>query len=178
MSRRLLVATFQHAEDVLGATDQVRREGFRIVDVFTPYPVHGLEKAMGLRPSFLTWVCFVCGLTGAVGMLAFQHWTNAVNWPIDIGGKPWNSMPAEAPVGFEMMVLLAGFGSVFALLATCRLFPGAQAKCIVPGITDDRFVLVVDEDATPLDVPRLKLLLEEYDVVETEEHVVDEETLR
>ena len=177
MNHRYLVATFESESDVLSATAEVRRSGFEIVDVFTPYPVHGMDRAMGLRPSFLTWVCFACGMIGAVGTLLFQHWSNAVNWPIDIGGKPWNSFPAEVPVGFAMMVLVAGFGSVFAFLITCRLFPGAKAKCIDPGITDDRFVLVVNGDATPLDVPRLEAMLDQHDVVKVE-YVADEEAVR
>jgi len=173
MSRRVLIASFEHEQDVLKATDEVRRRGLRIIDVFTPYPVHGIDRAMGLKPSKLTWVCFVCGLVGAVGMLCFQHWANAVSWPIDIGGKPWNSLPAELPVGFEMMVLLAGFGSVFALFAVCRLFPGAKPKNLMPRATDDRFVLVLDQDAAPFDIQQLETLLADHDVVTVEEQVLD-----
>jgi len=176
MNRRYLVATFESESDVLSATTEVRRSGFKVVDVFTPYPVHGMDRAMGLRPSFLTWVCFACGMIGAVGTLVFQHWSNAVNWPIDVGGKPWNSWPAEIPVGFAMMVLVAGFGSVFAFLATCRLFPGANAKSIVPGITDDRFALVVEADEAPLDAPQLEAMLDQYHVVKVE-HMADEEAV-
>ena len=67
MSDRVLLATFEHEDDLLAATDAVRRQGLQIVDAFTPYAVHGLDRAMGLRPSRLTWVCFVCGMTGAIG---------------------------------------------------------------------------------------------------------------
>ena len=177
MNHRYLVATFESESDVLSATAEVRRNGFEIVDVFTPYPVHGMDRAMGLRPSFLTWVCFVFGMIGAVGTLLFQHWSNAVNWPIDIGGKPWNSFPAEILVSFAMMVLLAGFGSVFAFLAACRLFPGAKAKYLVPGVTDDRFALVVEEDEAPAGGQRLEAMLDQYNVVSVE-HMADEEAVR
>ena len=100
---------------------------------------------MGLRPSRLTWVCFICGMAGALGMLWFEHWTAAVAWPIDVGGKPWNSLPSDVPVAFEAAVLLAGFGSVFALFGVSRLFPGKRAEVIEPRVTDDRFVLVIDQ---------------------------------
>ena len=123
MSDRVLLATFDHEDDLLAATDAVRRKGFRIVDAFTPYAVHGLERAMGLRPSRLTWVCFVCGMFGALGMLWFEHWTASIDWRLDVGGKPWNSLPSDVPVAFEAAVLLAAFGSVFALFAVSRLFP-------------------------------------------------------
>ena len=70
MSDRVLVASFEHEDDLLAATRAVRGRGLHIVDAFTPYAVHGLDKAMGLRSSRLTWVCFICGMIGAVEALA------------------------------------------------------------------------------------------------------------
>ena len=171
MSDRVLLATFEHEDDLLAATDAVRRGGFEIVDAFTPYAVHGLERAMGLRPSRLTWVCFLCGMTGALGMLWFEHWTASVWWPIDVGGKPWNSLPSDMPVAFEAAVLLAGFGSVFALFGVSRLFPGKQTTPIHPRVTDDRFVLVIDESDAAFDVDDVRVMLQEFNVVETEERI-------
>ena len=171
MNDRVMLAVFEHEDDLLAATKAVREKGLRIVDVFTPYAVHGLDRAMGLKPSRLTWVCFVCGMAGALGMLWFEHWTAAIAWPIDVGGKPWNSLPSDVPVAFEAAVLLAGFGSVFALLGVSRLYPGKRAKIVDPRVTDDRFVLVIDEADAAFDAASLNLLLMEYDVVETEERV-------
>ena len=169
MSQRVLLASFAHEDDLLAATAAVRKQGWRIVDAFTPYAVHGLDRAMGLKPSRLTWVCFVCGMTGALGMLWFEHWTAAVAWPIDVGGKPWNSLPSDVPVAFESAVLLAGFGSVFALFGVSRLFPGKQARIIHPRASDDRFVLVIDQADAAFDVPSVERFLQEYDVIEIEE---------
>ena len=81
MSHRVLFASFEHEDDLLAAATAVRRKGLRIVDAFTPYAVHGLDRAMGLNPSRLTWVCFVCGMTGALGMLWFEHWGRTVHCP-------------------------------------------------------------------------------------------------
>ncbi len=172
MTERVLLATFDHEDDLLGATDAARRFGLRILDAFTPYAVHGLDRAMGLKPSRLTWVCFLCGMTGALGMLWFEHWAASVWWPIDVGGKPWNSLPSDVPVAFEAAVLLAGFGSVFALFAVSRLFPGKRSKSIAPGITDDRFVLVIDETDASFDLPSVQQLLAQFNVVSTEESVL------
>lgn len=174
MSDRLMLATFEHEDALLAATKAVRGEGLQIVDVFTPYAVHGLEKAMGLRPSRLTWVCFLCGMTGALGMLWFQHWTASVNWPIDVGGKPWNSLPSDVPVAFEAAVLLAGFGSVFALFGASRLFPGKKTKPIDPRVTDDRFVLVIDEVDASFDSAAVRQMLIDHDAVEIEQRSADE----
>ncbi len=176
MSHRLLLATFEHEDDLIGATTAARRTGLRIVDVFTPYAVHGLERAMGLRPSRLTWVCFVCGMTGALGMLWFEHWTASISWPVNVGGKPWNSLPSDIPVAFEAAVLLAGFGSVFALFGVSRLFPGKTARTVAPRTTDDRFVLVIDETDAAFDADRVREMLEGFDVVETEERVITDRT--
>ena len=174
MNQRVILATFEHQDDVLAATDAVRRRGWRIVDVFTPYAVHGLDRAMGLRPSRLTWVCFFCGMFGALGMLWFQHWTASINWAIDVGGKPWVSLPSDVPVAFEAAVLLAGFGSVFALFFVSRLFPGKRARVINPQVTDDRFVLVVGEADATFDTTAVSQLMQEFDVVEVKEQLISD----
>ncbi len=169
MSDRVLVASFEHEDDLLAATRAVRGRGLHIVDAFTPYAVHGLDKAMGLRSSRLTWVCFICGMIGAGGMLWFENWIAAVAWPIDVGGKPWNSLPSDVPVAFEAAVLLAGFGSVFVLFIVSRLFPGRAARIVDLRATDDRFVLVIDQADAAFDVAAVEELLQEFDVVETRE---------
>ncbi len=162
------IAAFASEEDILGVTNTSRQRGYRIVDVYTPYAVHGLDDAMGLKRSRITWVCFFAGLAGAVGMLWLGTWTLAVDWPTNIGGKPFNSLPAIIPVVFEVTVLLAGFGSVFALLICCRLFPGKQATLPAPGVTDDRFVLVLEETDSSVDPRDVEDLFEEYGAVEVE----------
>ena len=174
MSERLLLATFEHEDDLLAAVVAARQKGLCIVDAFTPYAVHGLDRAMGLKPSRLTWVCFVCGMFGALGMLWFEHWSASVSWALNVGGKPWNSLPSDVPVAFEAAVLLAGFGSVFALFAVSRLFPGKNAKIINPRATDDRFVLVIDENDAAFDMEAVSRLMAEFDAVETEERLTSE----
>ena len=103
-------------------------------------------------------------------MLWFEHWTAAINWPINVGGKPWNSLPSDVPVAFEAAVLLAGFGSVFALFRVCRLWPGKPAHLVDPRVTDDRFVLVIDEADAAFDVPAVRRFLQQYHVIETSEY--------
>lgn len=172
MSDRMLLATFEYEEDLLAATNEVRRRGYCILDVFSPYAIHGLDRAMGLRSSRLTWVCFACGMVGAIGMLWFQHWVAAVSWPIDVGGKPWNSLPSDAPAAFELAILLAGFGSVFALFAVSRLYPGKRARPVLDRVTDDRFILVLDETDASFDVAKVEGLLKQFNVLEIQERVV------
>jgi mono/diheme cytochrome c family protein len=169
MNRRLFLGTFANDHDVVEATAAARARGMRIVDVYTPYPVHGLDEAMGLPPSRLSRVCLACGLLGVALAMWFQMWTSAVDWPINVGGRPWNSWPAFIPVTFEVMVLLAGFGVVFAFFAVSRMFPGKKALLPAPGITGDRFVLVVEESDAAFDAPAVRRLFQDHHALRTEE---------
>lgn len=167
-----LLATFEHEDDLLAAVKEVRHQGYKIIDVFTPYAIHGLDGAMGLKPSRLTWVCFIGGMIGAFGMLWFEYWIGAVAWAIDVGGKPWNSLPSTVPVAFEAAVLLAGFGSVFALFAVTRLYPGKQADLPSQRVTDDRFVIVLDQEDTQCDTQQVEDMFKPFRLVALEERVV------
>ena len=173
MSDRVLLATFEHEDDLLSAVSAVRERGLTIRDVYSPYAVHGLDRAMGLKPSRLTWICFVCGMLGAVGMLWFEHWSASTNWPLDVGGKPWNSLPSDIPVAFEAAVLLAGFGSVFALLVACRLYPGKRVSPMNRRITDDQFVMVVDDLDAAFNSDAVSQLLSSFHAVAIEERLTD-----
>jgi hypothetical protein len=146
MSRRVLVNLFATEDDLIRATRAARKEGFEIVDAYTPYAVHGLDRAMGLHPSRLPWVTFLLGLFGAVSMTAFQYWASAVDWPINVGGKPWNSLPAFIPAIFEVTVLLGGVGTVVAFIIWAGLKPGGHSPLGDLRVTDDRFALVVAAD--------------------------------
>jgi len=171
MSRRITVATFVHQDDVRAATADLRQGGFPVLDVYSPHPIHAMDEALGLRPTRLTWVCFLCGAVGGLGMLWFQHWVNAVQWPLNVGGKPWNSLPAEAPVAFEMLVLLAAFGSVLACLAVCRLYPGRTPRDWYQGATDDRYVLEVDEAGPASGASEMVAVLRKHGAVQIQELV-------
>jgi hypothetical protein len=169
MSCRILVGSFDREEDLIEAIHCAREQGCRIVDVYVPYAVHGLDRVLGLRPSRLSWVAFGCGALGVLLALAFQFWTTAIDWPVDVGGRPWNSLPAFVPVTFEMMVLFAGLGTVLAFLLTCRLFPGKQPGLSFPGVTDNHFVLVLQERDATFDPDVVRRMLRACHAVDSEE---------
>lgn len=146
MSRRLFLVAFDNDADVLAAVRASRKQRFRVADVYAPYPVHGLSEAMGLPPSRLPRVCLVAGAAGAALMAYFQFWTTAIAWPLDIGGKPWNSLPAFMPPIFESMVLLAALSSVAAFFVLRGLVPGKEPSPSIPGATDTLFVVAVEEN--------------------------------
>ena len=116
-----IVAEFDDEDRLLHAVATTRENGFEIVDVYTPYAVHGLDKAMGLRASRLTWICFVCGAIGLALSLYFEYWTSAIDWPINVGGKPFDSLPAFIPIAFECGMLGGALGAVIGFLRESRL---------------------------------------------------------
>jgi hypothetical protein len=143
MNRKLVVAVFEREQDLVAATMATRKQGIPVVDAFTPYAVHGLDKAMDLAPSRLSWVCFLLGLLGGGSILLFQYWASWASWPINVGGKPWNSWPAFMPVTFEVTVLLGGVGTVAAFIWVSGLRPWRRPRLTGLRVTDDRFALAL-----------------------------------
>ena len=161
MSRKFLVGVFKQEESLLKACRRVREEGLSIHDTYTPYAVHGLEEAMGLRRSRLSIVCFLLGLTGLTVALGFQLWATAVNWPINIGGKSHSAVPALIPITFELTILFAAVGTVVALFIRAGLWPGRRAELLDVRATDDRFVLALEHPGTDGATTMFELLQEQ-----------------
>jgi hypothetical protein len=176
MSRRVLIGIFDSEDAILDVTDAARRSGLKIVDVFAPYAVHGLDKALGLERSKLPWVCLLLGLFGATFKVWFEYWTTASDWPINVGGKPWNSLPAFVPITFEVMVLCAGISTVLAFFGMNRLWPGRKPALLDPRVTNDRFALVLEENDAAFDVEAVEQFLRRHNALRVEER--EQETAR
>lgn len=113
-----MLAEFDGPEPLKAAAAKVRDAGFRRWDVHSPFPVHGIERAMGMRRTPLPWLVLLAGCGGAVVALLLQWWTNAFNYPIVTSGKPYFSLPANIPITFELIVLFSGlvaFGGTLVL---------------------------------------------------------------
>ncbi|MEX2116895.1 MAG: DUF3341 domain-containing protein [Bacteroidota bacterium] len=175
MSKRLFIAYFENEEDILGVTRAARESGYDIRDVFSPYAVHGLDKAMGLRPSRLPWICLGFALLGAAAKLWFQIWTSAFDWPVNVGGKPMASIPAFVPVTFEISVLFAGLGTVAAFFLISRLRPGKKPAIRLDRATNDRYVLILVENDAGFDASAAAALCKEFRCVHFEERLEDEQ---
>ncbi|MGI9100974.1 MAG: DUF3341 domain-containing protein [Terriglobales bacterium] len=174
MSRRVIIGVFDNEHDTIDAIRASRRGGLKIVDVYGPYAVHGIEDAMGLAPSRLPWIVFAMGLAFAALKVWFEFWTTAVDWPINVGGKPFNSLPAFVPVTFEVMVLGAGVTAVLAFLIVCRLRPGKRAVLPMPGVTDDRFAVVLEQSDSTFDVDEVERMFRGHNAVAVEEQITEE----
>jgi hypothetical protein len=174
MSQFQLLGIFDDETGIVSAVKAAREQRLRIVEVYTPYAVHGLDRALGLKHSRLSLVCLIAGALGGGLKLWFEIWTAAIDWPVDVGGKPWNSLPAFVPITFEVMVLFAGLFTVGALLIVSRLWPGKQAKLVHPRVTNDRFALLIEETDAAFDVERVRRLLKEHGAVEVTDQLAEE----
>jgi hypothetical protein len=143
MTHRTIQAVFDREDDLIRAAETAHREGWPIVDIYSPYPMHETARFLGLRRSRLPRAAFVFGLLGVGLAFWFQFWVSAFDWPLNVGGRPWNSLPAFVPVAFEMMVLFAGLGVVLTWLLVSRLYPGKNAVLASPKVTDNNFVLEI-----------------------------------
>jgi len=174
MSKRLFIGVFDNEDDTLTAIRASRNRGFKIVDVYAPYAVHGVEEAMGLLPSRLPWFVFAVGLLGATLKVWFEFWTTAVDWPLNVGGKPFNSLPAFVPVTFEVMVLFAALGAVLSFFVVCRLYPAKRAVLPVAGVTDNRFAVVLEQTDSTFEPAEVEEMFEKLHAVRVEEQITGE----
>jgi hypothetical protein len=116
-----LLAEFADVDGVMTAARGLRDAGFRNWDVHSPFPIHGIDAAMGIRPTRLPWMALIGGITGLFAGLLLAWWTNAVDYTFLISGKPRFSLPANIPVIFETTVLFAALATVFGMLLLNRL---------------------------------------------------------
>ena len=137
---------FDDPQSLIDAMSKVREANYQGFDAFTPYPVHGLDAAQGLKRSPLPYVTFIFGATGFLCALALQYWTSAVDWPLNVGGKPFFSWPAFVPVMFELTVLFGGLATVAGMLALNRL-PNVTKKSFDPSLTNNRFAILIEAPA-------------------------------
>ena len=138
----VMVAVFSDPDTVLQAAERASKQGWKGLDMVTPYPLHGSEKALGLRASWVPWVTLITGLGGALGGLTLEGWTSAVDWPINVGGKSYFSWPAFIPITFESGILIGGISTFIAMLVASKL-PKKKPRILDERFTNDKFGLVV-----------------------------------
>jgi hypothetical protein len=142
-----LLAEFQKPEEVLGATRRARQEGYTLMDAYTPYPVEGLAAELGMRNTGIPFVVLMAGLVGAAAGYAMQYYTMAVDYPFNIGGRPYHSWPVFIPIAFEVMVLVAGFAALLGMLLLNGLPRPYHPVFNVPRFVEasqDRFFLCIE----------------------------------
>ena len=116
-----LMAEFDSSADLLDAAQRAYEEGYRRMDAYTPFPVHGLPEALGFHRTRLPLLVLLGGIAGCIGGYSLQYWIAAIDYPLNVGGRPLNSWPAFIPVTFELTVLVAALAAVLGMLALNRL---------------------------------------------------------
>ena len=149
-----IAAIFHDEHQLVEATRKARESGFKKFEAISPYPIHGMEEAAGIKRSWIPYVTFIMGVTGlALGTL-FTWWTSAVSWAINVGGKPFFSLPAFVPIMFELTILFAALSSVGALFFACGL-PKINPPVIDPDLTCNKFALFIPSNDTGYDEGRI-----------------------
>ncbi|MFT7677123.1 MAG: hypothetical protein ACI8QC_001100 [Planctomycetota bacterium] len=143
MTGSVHIGFFEDSRDVLDAAKECRERSIPIVDVISPYPVHGLDEVLDIKRSRLPWVTLIFGGIGLASGFALQFWTASVDWPLNVGGKPLNSLPAFVVVAFELTILFAGLATVAALFLRTRLWPGRKWTPGLELTTDNRLALIL-----------------------------------
>jgi hypothetical protein len=141
-----LMAEFDAPTDLVEAARKTHQAGFQKIDAYSPFPVEELAEAIGFHKNSVPLIVLVGGLLGGLSGYLMQYWISAVNYPINVGGKPFNSWPAFIVVTFEMTVLFAGIAAVFGMLALNGLPMPYHPVFNVPRFafaTKDRFFLII-----------------------------------
>lgn len=144
MSKKYIYGIFEDEHTLLHAIGKVRAEGHEIEDVLTPFPVHGMEDAMGWKRSRIPTAGFIFGALGTFTALSMMIFIHTISWPLNIGGKPFLALPAFIPITFELTVLFSAIGMVIVFLASCKLAPGISKPILEARATDDWFLMVFD----------------------------------
>ena len=159
-----LLAEFDGVDALLAACRTVRDSGYEKWDSMSPFPVHGIDRAMGIRRTILPRLVFLGGLTGALAGLAMQTWMNAVDYPFLVSGKPYFSLPAQIPIIFEVTILLSAltaFGGMIFLNGMPRFYHPVFRSARFRRVTTDRFYVFVEAADPRFDEQRTRRMLEE-----------------
>lgn len=158
------VGEFEDENRLLDAIERIRHKGYSKLEAYTPFAIHGIDEALGSKPSKLGWFVLCCGTFGATAAATFIWWSGAVDYPIVVGGKPLFAFTFSIPIMFELMILLSAFGSLYGMLGINRLpkfyhpiFNYANSE----RITDDSFVLAIESEDPQFDADECVKVLEE-----------------
>ena len=142
--KKFVVASFDDEDVLFPAVKKARTAGYKIQDVYTPFAVHGLDHALGMRETSLHTAGFIYGITGTTTALSCISWIFTKDWPLDIGGKPHFALPAWIPIIFELTVLFAAVGMVLTFCYICQLAPFVKKHHFHVRATDDLFVMAIE----------------------------------
>lgn len=142
--KHFLVGIYDDEDVLLDAIQKIRSSGVKIQEVYSPFPVHGIDEALGYKRSRLPIAAFMFGLTGTILALVMQIWMLGYDWPMIIGGKNFASIPPFIPVTFELTVLLSALGMVGTFMIVSDMKPYKWPRQYDIRSTDDKHVMAID----------------------------------
>ncbi len=158
--KNFILGVYDDEDVLLHAVSEVRTSGVKIHEVYTPYPVHGLEDVLGYKRSRLPIAAFLFGMLGTILALTMQLYMMRYDWPMIIGGKDAAAIPDFIPVTFELTVLLAAFGMVGVFMISSNLKPWAQPRIFDLRSTDDKHIMAIDiANNTSMEVAKIQEIL-------------------
>lgn len=167
-----LVAEFENAESLLRAARRTYEEGYRRMDAFSPLPIEGLADAIGFHRTRVPLIVLLGGIVGGLGGFYLQYWISVVNYPVNVGGRPYNSWPSFIPVTFEMTILVAAFSALIGMLALNGLPMPYHPLFNVPRFalaTRNRFFLCIEARDARFDLQATRQFLESLNAREVSE---------
>lgn len=151
-NKKYIYGIYDDADAIMDSVHKLRGQGVEIHDCYTPFPVHGLDRAMGIKRSNLTIGAFLFGALGCTLAIVFQLYVMAGDWPMNIGGKPNDGYyPSFIPVTFELTILFTAFGMATLFFIRTKLIHGKVEQLVDPRQTDDLFVLAIEEKSHNFD---------------------------
>ncbi|WP_247235852.1 DUF3341 domain-containing protein [Telluribacter sp. SYSU D00476] len=144
LTGKYLVGVFDDDDVILHAIPKLRKAGVKIHEVYSPFPIHGLDDALGHPRTRIGIAAFLFGLTGATCALTMMTWMLGYDWPMNIGGKDYISLPNFIPITFELTVLFTAFGMVTTFFVTNGLSPNPAPVLFDPRSTDNKFVMAIE----------------------------------
>jgi hypothetical protein len=142
--KNFILGVYDDEDVLLDAISKVRGNGVKIHEVYSPFPVHGIDDVLGYKRSKLPIAAFLFGMLGTSLALTMQFYMMKIDWPMIIGGKDHAAFPDFIPVTFELTVLLAAFGMVGVFMIASNLKPWGQPRIFDVRITDDKHVMAID----------------------------------
>lgn len=164
-----LVGIFEDEDVLLHAVENIRDKGVKIKEVYSPFPVHGLDEVLGYRRSRLPIAAFIFGMIGTITALSTQIWMLGFDWPMIIGGKNFYSIPPFIPVTFEFTVLLSAFGMVGTFLVVSDMKPYKWPRMYDNRSTDDKHVMAIDLGANKIGKEDIRRILKDNGASEVNE---------
>ena len=164
-----VIAGFENPSDLVAAARRVYSLGYRRINGYSPYPIEELSEAIGFTHTSLPLIVFIGGLVGGIGGFLMQYYMEVIDYPINVGGKPYNSWPAFIPITFEMTVLVAAFSAVLGMLVLNKLPQPYHPVFNVPNFamaTRDRFFLAIEANDPKFDHAEVVELLKSLNAVE------------